>query len=98
MKVILAGVTGFIGGEVLNQCLHNPAITSIVALSRRNIPLPIGVDTKKLKVKIMEDFLTYPDDVLQELKGAEGCVWYVCFSLSFRPRRIFMGAGSLIIA
>ena len=74
MKVILAGTTGFIGQEVLHQCLRNPFITSIVALSRR--PLTDCTSNPKLKVVILEDFMSYPTSVLQELAGAESCIWY----------------------
>lgn len=75
MKVILAGSTGFIGHEVLDQCLANPAITSIVALSRRDIPS--HEDHNKLQVVIMNDFLTYSEAVMKDLKSAEACIWYV---------------------
>lgn len=75
MKVILAGSTGFIGSEVLTQCLANPAITSLVALSRRKLPNPVCSDPK-LKTVILEDFTAYSDEVLEECAGAEGCIWY----------------------
>lgn len=75
MKVILTGVTGFIGREVLEQCLQNPRITSIVALSRRELPATLAREPK-LKVLIMNDFLSYPQSILQEFQGAEACIWY----------------------
>lgn len=37
-KVIIAGVTGFVGQEVLLQCLAHPSITSIVALCHHELP------------------------------------------------------------
>ena len=74
MKIILTGSTGFVGGEVLQQCLKNPTITSVVAVVRRNLPESVTKDPK-LKTIILKDFNTYPDDVLQELSGAEACVW-----------------------
>ncbi|KAJ6021054.1 hypothetical protein N7540_006558 [Penicillium herquei] len=70
MKIILTGSTGFIGNEVLQRCLQHPSITSIVALSRRDLP-----QHDKLKVAIMNDFLSYPDTVLEEVKGADACIW-----------------------
>ncbi|MCJ1374559.1 hypothetical protein MMC20_005791 [Loxospora ochrophaea] len=73
MKVILTGSTGFIGSEVLAQCLNNPVITSIVALSRRE--LPDAASNAKVKVVIMEDFAVYSDSVLEEMNGADGCIW-----------------------
>ena len=74
MKVILSGATGFIGSEALRQCLKAPTITSIVALSRRALPDSVAKNPK-LKVVIMKDFTTYPDTVLEELAGAEACIW-----------------------
>ncbi|MCJ1258982.1 hypothetical protein MMC24_006816 [Lignoscripta atroalba] len=74
MKLILAGTTGFVGQEVLHQCLKNPSITSLVALSRRELPESV-TSNSKLKVIILNDFTSYPDTVLQELAGAESCIW-----------------------
>ncbi|CAP97094.1 Pc21g21970 [Penicillium rubens Wisconsin 54-1255] len=70
MKVILTGSTGFIGREVLSQCLAHPAITSIVALTRRELPAH-----EKLKVTLIEDFMTYPDSIRDEIRDAEACIW-----------------------
>ncbi|KAK4502705.1 hypothetical protein PRZ48_006131 [Zasmidium cellare] len=71
MKVILSGATGFIGGNVLTRLLSVPSITSIVALSRR----PLESTDPKLKVVIHKDFLKYDDEILNQLKGAEACIW-----------------------
>lgn len=76
MKFILTGCTGFIGGEVLLQCLQNPAITSVIALSRRQLPEAFAKDPK-LNVVIIKDFNSYPDSVLEDLKGADACIWYL---------------------
>ncbi len=76
MKFILTGCTGFIGSEVLSQCLKNPQITSIVALSRRELPESVTKDPK-LKVLIFKDFNTYSDSALKELSGADACIWLV---------------------
>ncbi|KAJ5594104.1 uncharacterized protein N7459_000312 [Penicillium hispanicum] len=70
MKVILTGATGFVGHEILNQCLQNPVITSIVALSRRDLPAH-----DKLQVIKVEDFLSYPDSINEGIRGAEACIW-----------------------
>lgn len=76
MKVIIAGSTGFIGREVLEQCLQNPSITSIIALARRDLPASItSTAGQKLKVAIIKDFLSYPESVLQDIKGADACIW-----------------------
>jgi uncharacterized protein YbjT (DUF2867 family) len=75
MKIILTGSTGFIGGEVLAQCLKNPAITLVVVLSRRDLSKEIS--DPRLKVIIMKSFTQYPDSVLEELAGADACIWYI---------------------
>jgi hypothetical protein len=80
MKVILTGVTGFIGHETLLQCIASPAITSIVALSRRALPDGI-LQSPKLSVVIVEDFTKYTPGIMSELAGAEACIWYVSKSL-----------------
>jgi len=74
MKIILTGSTGFIGAEVLHQCLNHPHITSIVALTRRELPKEVA-SNPKLEVIILKDFTSYSDDVLQKLAGAEACIW-----------------------
>jgi len=73
MKFILLGSTGFIGKEVLDQCLKTPVITSIIALSRRD--LPEGAANPKLTTVIVEDFKLYSESVLEQLKGADACIW-----------------------
>lgn len=72
-KIILSGVTGRIGKEVLDQALQNPTITSVIALSRR--PLPDFARNGKVKVLLLNDFTDYSDDVVAELVGADGCIW-----------------------
>lgn len=76
MKVILTGSTGFIGGEVLTQCLSHPSITSLVLLTRR--PLPDTITSKPtVQVITLVDFTSYPPELLSRLTGAEACIWYV---------------------
>jgi nucleoside-diphosphate-sugar epimerase len=73
MKIILTGSTGFIGSEVLKQCLRNPGIDSIIALSRRK--LPDTISNPKLKVILMNDFAKYPPSIVKEIRDADGCIW-----------------------
>jgi len=73
MKTILTGANGFIGHEILTQCLLSPGITSIIALTRRDLPL----QHPKLAVCKTTDFLNYSDAVLREIEGAEACIWYI---------------------
>jgi hypothetical protein len=74
MKVILTGVTGFIGGEVLSHCLLNPEITSIITLSRRKLPSSL-TQNPKLESTVLEDFNAYPNSVIEKLYGADACIW-----------------------
>ncbi|KAK0247503.1 hypothetical protein LTS09_017381 [Friedmanniomyces endolithicus] len=71
MKIILTGSTGFIGSAVLSRCLAHPSVTSIIALSRR----PIPVSHPKLTTVIQSNFLAYPPEILSQLQGAEACIW-----------------------
>ena len=80
MKLIVTGGTGLLGTEVILQCVKNPKVTSIIALSRRPVPVPEnagdGADTSKLKSIILKDFTKYPDDVKAQLADADACIWY----------------------
>jgi len=71
MKVIVTGGTGLIGGAALRRLLTLPTVTSVVALSRREIP----INDAKLHTIIVKDFTKYDDDLLEQLAGAEACVW-----------------------
>ncbi|KAF3924524.1 hypothetical protein ABW21_db0203192 [Orbilia brochopaga] len=74
MKVILTGVTGYLGPEVLRQCVANKQITSIVTLARRDLA-PEFQNEKKITAIKVEDFGEYSDDVLRKMEGAGGCIW-----------------------
>ncbi|PGH27640.1 hypothetical protein AJ80_00653 [Polytolypa hystricis UAMH7299] len=74
MKVVLTGSTGFIGREVLRQCLESPGITSIIALSRKELPTSVA-SNPKLKAVVVDDFLSYPDSLLEELRDTDACIW-----------------------
>jgi NAD dependent epimerase/dehydratase family enzyme len=74
MKLILTGSTGMIGKEVFSQCIHNQAITSIIVLTRRSFPSDYP-SSPKVKV-VLHDFTSYSPSLLEELSGAEACIWY----------------------
>lgn len=81
MKLIVAGSTGFVAGEIIRQALANPVITSVIALGRRPAPEPASTgpaaDPTKLKSVILQDFGNeYPESVKKELSGAGACIWY----------------------
>ncbi|KAK6980980.1 hypothetical protein R3P38DRAFT_3117001 [Favolaschia claudopus] len=64
---------------ILQHCLASPKITRVSVLSRRMFTIPpsdlYGVDTTKARVIVHEDYTSYPITLLEELKGAEGCIW-----------------------
>ncbi|EED13040.1 nucleoside-diphosphate-sugar epimerase, putative [Talaromyces stipitatus ATCC 10500] len=66
-------VTGFISREVLEQCLQSTRITSIIALSRRDLATTL-TGNPKLKGLIMNNFLSYSLSIMQEVQGAEACI------------------------
>jgi uncharacterized protein YbjT (DUF2867 family) len=73
MHLILTGATGLVGSGVLHQMINSSNITTISVLSRR--PVPQAEGHEKVKVIIQKDFNSYPNELLEKLNGAEGCVW-----------------------
>ncbi|KEF63783.1 uncharacterized protein A1O9_01761 [Exophiala aquamarina CBS 119918] len=73
MKVVLSGSTGYIGGEVLRECLDHPSITSVIVLTRRD-PGSIA-DNAKAKVIIVKDFTAYDEATISELRTADAAIW-----------------------
>ncbi|KAF8587046.1 hypothetical protein K439DRAFT_1631038 [Ramaria rubella] len=73
MHLILTGATGTCGAAVLKHCLAEPSITRLTILARRPVALADG--HAKATVLIHEDFTQYPQTVLDQMKGAEGCIW-----------------------
>lgn len=68
MKLLIAGASGFAGGEVLDQALASAAVTQVTAMTRR----PLGRSHPKLTEHVMDDFLDYrwiPSG------GFDACVW-----------------------
>lgn len=78
MKLIVAGSTGLLGTELIRQAASHRAITQIIALARRETPLPsdIGPGGSKVRSVACEDFENYADEVKKELSGADACIWY----------------------
>lgn len=71
--IILTGATGSAGSAVLAHALNSPSISRISVLSRR--PVMLAENEPKANVIIHKDFDSYPPDVLEQLKGATGCIW-----------------------
>lgn len=79
MKLIIGGSTGFVATELLSQALQHQAITSIVALGRREATIPADAGSNaantKLKSIICDNFEEYPESVKSELENADACIW-----------------------
>ncbi len=73
MHLILTGATGLVGSACLQHMLTTQAVTTVSILSRR--PVPQAEGHEKVHVIIHKDFNNYPPEVLEKLRGAEGCVW-----------------------
>lgn len=68
MKLIIAGASGFVATEVIHQSLGIPKITSVIAIARRPVSTPLnlgqGADVSKLHSVVLDDYGSYPDDVI----------------------------------
>jgi hypothetical protein len=74
MKYILTGTSGFIGSEILTHCLSNPLITSLLILSQRPLPDIESCDPR-IKVLVLDNFLSYPASIKSELSGVKAVLW-----------------------
>ncbi|OQO00923.1 hypothetical protein B0A48_13612 [Cryoendolithus antarcticus] len=71
MKIVIAGATGNIGHKALEEALHHPDVTIVVALVRREL----DVQNPKLQTLVKQDFSSYSSAELEKLQGAQGCIW-----------------------
>ncbi|KAJ5123115.1 hypothetical protein N7448_009212 [Penicillium atrosanguineum] len=82
MHLILTGATGLVGSSVLDAMLKNTSISKISILSRRAVPMAEDAKDPRVRVITHRDFESYGPEVLDQLKGAEGCVWALGISQS----------------
>lgn len=76
MKLAIGGSSGFVGAELVRQALSNPAITSVVGLSRRETPVPpADANAAKLKSVVCDDFENYSDSIKKELEDVDAFIW-----------------------
>jgi NAD dependent epimerase/dehydratase family enzyme len=86
MHLILTGATGLVGAGTLHAMLTSPAVTKISILSRRAVKMAEELDqSSKVDVIIHKNFKEYSPEVLERLKGAEGCVWALGVSQNDAP-------------
>jgi len=84
MKVVITGSTGYIGREVLSQCLSCSSITSVVAISRRNP----GVVHAKLSTVLHDDFSSFPSSVLTQIQDAQACIYCLGTNIPIKPAEL----------
>lgn len=75
MKVILTGITGYVGEGVLYECLADAGVEKVLAVTRRKYDL----DDPKLEQLIVPDF-TDLSKVEDQLKGYDAC--FYCAGIS----------------
>lgn len=75
MHLILTGATGLVGAGVLDAMLKSKEVTKISVLSRRAVAMAEQAKDPRVNVIIHEDFGHYGQDVLGNLRGANGAVW-----------------------
>ncbi|KAI1813211.1 putative nucleoside-diphosphate-sugar epimerase [Poronia punctata] len=75
MHVILTGATGLVGSGVLDAMIKMKEVTKISVLSRRPVKMAEDAKDPRINVIIHKDFSNYDAAVLDQLKGARGCVW-----------------------
>ncbi|KAI1769312.1 hypothetical protein GGR53DRAFT_473857 [Hypoxylon sp. FL1150] len=81
MKLVIGGSSGFLGTELTRQALSHPAVTSVVALSRRETT-DVGPGSEKLHAVVCDDFENYPDSVKSALEDADACIWTIAVTPS----------------
>ncbi|KIW11828.1 hypothetical protein PV08_09101 [Exophiala spinifera] len=84
MKVIITGGTGYIGQQVLSQCLQSPSIKSVVSLSRRDP----GVRHEKLEIILHDDFSQCPPKILSKIQDAQACIYCLGTNIPVKPAEL----------
>jgi uncharacterized protein YbjT (DUF2867 family) len=75
MNVIVFGATGMVGSGVLDECLKEPRVKSVLVIGRN----PHGVVHPKLREIIHTDFFEY-NNIKADLQGYDAC--FFCLGVS----------------
>jgi dTDP-4-dehydrorhamnose reductase len=82
MKLIIVGGTGLVATELIRQGLRSPEVSSLVALSRREVQPEVDKSNiRKFKSVVVHDYAQYSDATKAALAGADACIWYVISTL-----------------
>lgn len=84
MRVVITGSTGYIGQNVLSQCLLSPMITSVISISRRRPK----VSHKKLEIILHDDFSQYPSNILSKMQDAQACIYCLGTNVPVKPPEV----------
>lgn len=68
MKVVLFGATGMVGQGALLECLHDPAVESVLVVGRSST----GMDHAKLREILLPDLFDL-SPIEDELRGLDAC-------------------------
>ena len=75
MNVLLFGATGMVGDGVLHECLGDPRVASVLAVTRSGL----SITHAKLREIRRKDFFDYRD-LSRELEGIDAC--FFCLGVS----------------
>jgi uncharacterized protein YbjT (DUF2867 family) len=75
IHAIVTGATGMVGEGVLNECLHDSRVSSVLVINRK----PCGIDHPKLKEIIHADFFDL-SSIEGSLSGYDAC--FFCLGVS----------------
>lgn len=76
MKVLIAGASGSIGGEILARLINRIEVTKIIALTRKPLPdLPSKVEN--ILVPDFGDWETLGDEKWEKIRDADAMVWAI---------------------
>ncbi|KYK61815.1 hypothetical protein DCS_02959 [Drechmeria coniospora] len=75
MHLILTGATGLVGSSVLDAMIKAKDVSKISILSRKPVQMAQDKADDRVNVILHSDFGTYDAKVLEQLRGADGCVW-----------------------
>lgn len=70
LRIIITGVTGFVGEGVLLECLKHPEVREVLTVSRK----PYGMNHHKLKQCIVPDFMNI-SHAGEQLTGYDACFY-----------------------
>lgn len=75
MRLILTGATGLVGTGALNHILNLPSgeVSRLFILSRS--PVPMAENKPNVTVIEHKNFNEYSPELLEQLRGADGCIW-----------------------